>query len=59
MCKIYLKLCSNPITKQPPLSCFVRSRQLTECLDWIEENLGFTGDAAIFLISLVNKKEVK
>jgi hypothetical protein len=33
----------------------MRSRQLTECLEWIEQNIGFTGDAAIFVIALVNE----
>lgn len=31
-----------------------RSHNLTDCLDWIEENLGVTGDAAILIISLLN-----
>ncbi|MEQ8469368.1 hypothetical protein [Coleofasciculus sp. E1-EBD-02] len=46
--------CSNYTTKHPALSCFVRSHNLTDCLDWIEENIGVTGDAAILIISLLN-----
>jgi hypothetical protein len=31
----------------------VRQQRLTECLDWIEQNYGITGDVAIFFLRLM------
>ena len=54
-CDVDVTIIPQSVSVNRGLYHLMRSHQLTECLDWIEKNLGFTGDAAIFVLSPVNQ----